>query len=201
MQATNFKNENDYYDQRFVKLNNPDIVLTGTCFEDCEFIDCDFSQAIFSHCKFNGCRFVGCNLTLVTFTATRLFDVAFIESKLVGVDLTKADWPAFQVDFELTFCRSILNNMSLFGLTLNRLIFDECKVEEVDFREGNFARSLWNRCDFSNSLFMRTNLQGTDFSDSYHYDIDVLQNRIDKAKFSRFEALNLLTSLGISLVD
>jgi fluoroquinolone resistance protein len=55
-------------------------------------------------------------------------------------------------------------------------------------------------CDFSQSLFMRTNLESVDFTDSYNFNIDVLENRVNKAKFSRFEALNLLNSLGIELV-
>lgn len=201
MQVANFIDKNEYYDQQFIKLANPEIQLDGSSFDDCEFIDCDFSQATFSNCKFNACRFVGCNLSLVSLPGSRLFDIEFIESKLVGVDFTRVDWPSFHVDFELKFSRSILNDMSMFGLTLNRLIFDECKVEEVDFREGDFAQSIWTHCDFANSLFMRSNMQGTDFTDSYNYDIDVLQNRIEKAKFSRFEALNLLTSLGIELAD
>jgi uncharacterized protein YjbI with pentapeptide repeats len=201
MQVDNFKDKEEYYDQRFIKLINPEMQLKGSRFDECEFIDCDFSQAIFTNCKFNACRFVGCNLSLVSLSGSRLFAIEFIESKLVGVDFTSADWPTFHLDFELKFVRSILSDISMFGLTLNRLTFDECKVVEADFREGNFAQSSWTYCDFSKSLFMKTNMQGIDFSDSYHYDIDVLHNRIDKAKFSRFEALNLLTSLGIELVD
>jgi uncharacterized protein YjbI with pentapeptide repeats len=79
--------------------------------------------------------------------------------------------------------------------------FDECKLHEVDFREGNFANSKMIYCDFTNSLFMRTNLQSVDFTESSNFNIDVLENRLSKAKFSRYEALSLLDSLGIELVD
>ncbi|EKO3726303.1 pentapeptide repeat-containing protein, partial [Vibrio metschnikovii] len=122
-------------------------------------------------------------------------------SKLVGVDWTKATWPVYHSDFELSFKRCILNDSSFFGLTLNELVFDECKLHDVDFREGNFARSTMTYSDFSHSLFMRTNLQGVDFSESTAYSIDVLENNVKKAKFSRYEALSLLESLGIELVD
>ncbi|WP_420812697.1 hypothetical protein [Natronospirillum operosum] len=55
--------------------------------------------------------------------------------------------------------------------------------------------------DFSHSSFMRTNLQGVDFSESTAYTIDVLENNVKEARFSRYEALSLLESLGIELVD
>ncbi|MBF4300672.1 pentapeptide repeat-containing protein, partial [Vibrio anguillarum] len=38
-------------------------------------------------------------------------------------------------------------------------------------------------------------------SESTAYSIDVLENNVKKAKFSRYEALSLLESLGIELVD
>nr|WP_245680758.1 hypothetical protein [Veronia pacifica] len=48
---------------------------------------------------------------------------------------------------------------------------------------------------------MRTNLQDVDFTDSTAYAIDILENQIKGATFSRYEALNLLNSLDIELVD
>jgi uncharacterized protein YjbI with pentapeptide repeats len=101
----------------------------------------------------------------------------------------------------MKFQRCILNDSSFFGLTLNELNLDEFKLHDADFREGNFDNSSMRYCDFSHSLFMQTSLQHVDFSESVGYAIDVLNNRITGAKFSRFEALNLLDSLGIELVD
>ncbi|WP_434940704.1 hypothetical protein ACRWQN_10470 [Shewanella sp. HL-SH8] len=48
---------------------------------------------------------------------------------------------------------------------------------------------------------MRTNLQKADFAESTNFNINVLENTLKQAKFSRYEALNLLDSLGIELVD
>ncbi len=193
--------QDEYYDNEFSKLTALDAVVENVVFEDCDFVDCDLSGVKFKHCKFTQCRFIRCNMSLVKLTNSRLFHLDFIESKLVGVDFTQADWPSFHVDFELSFKRSILNDISMFGLTLNELEMDECKIHDADFREGNFRGSQMKYCDFSNSLFMHTNLEAVDFSDSYNFEIDVLENQINKAIFSRFEALNLLKSLGIVLVD
>ena len=55
--------------------------------------------------------------------------------------------------------------------------------------------------DFAGSLFNEINLAGADFTEASNCDIDVLNNGIRKAKFTRYEALDLLDSLGIELID
>lgn len=170
-------------------------------FEECQFEDCDFSGTKFQHCKFVNCEFIRCNLSLIDPTNSTFFGITFLESKLIGVDWTKAVWPLFHLDFELKFERCTLNDSSFFGLTLNELVLDDCKLHDVDFREGHFNKSTMSGCDFTHSLFMRTNLKNVDFGASTNYAINVLQNQVTGAKFSRYEALNLLECLGIELVD
>ena len=128
-------------------------------------------------------------------------EIDFVECKLVGVDWTKASWPSFNLNAEIKFQQCILNDSSFFGLVLNELTLEECKVHDVDFRECNCAGSSMTYCDFSNSLFMHTNLQSVDFTESTNFTIDVLENRVSKAKFSKYEALSLLDGLGIELID
>ncbi|MDN3611436.1 pentapeptide repeat-containing protein [Vibrio ostreicida] len=190
-----------YLEASFESLLLQGTQLSGIEFEDCHFSDCNFSQSTFYGCRFTNCTFERCNLSVVNLSNSKLFDVRFKDSKLVGVDWTKAAWPVYHSDFELTFTRCILNDGSFFGLTLNELVFDECKLHDVDFREGDYSGSSMTYCDFKHSLFMRTNLSGVDFSDSTSYAIDVLENKVKRAKFSRDEALYLLESLGIELVD
>ncbi|MGJ8581123.1 MAG: pentapeptide repeat-containing protein [Psychromonas sp.] len=190
-----------YFDVCFDKQDLLTSDLLETEFEECEFNDCDFSSTVFRGCKFLNCSFNRCNLSLIKVPHSRFFDVNFVECKLLGIDWTVAYWPTFHLDAELKFYKCILSDGSFFGLTLNELIFEECKLHDVDLREGDFANSSMTYCDFANSLFMRTNLQHVDFSESSHFDIDVLENNIAKATFSRYEALNLLSSLDITLVD
>lgn len=170
-------------------------------FEDCQFVDCDFSETQFKNCKFLNCIFERCNFSLVDLSNSKLFEVRFQDSKLIGVDWAKAEWAIYHLDFELNFTRCILNDSSFFGLKLYELVLDECKLHDVDFREGDFTNSSMTYCNFRHSLFMRTNLQGVDFSDSEEYVIDVFENNVKKARFSRSEALSLLESLGVELVD
>jgi len=206
MSVKKIKSHEEYFQQTFNKHIFPqeiDQVLTisDTEFEDCDFNDCDFSQATFSRCKFLNCTFNRCNLSLIKIPYSHFFEVAFIDSKLVGIDWTRASWSAFNLSPELSFKGCLLNDASFFGLSLNELILEECKLYEVDFREGDFANSTMTYCDFTNSLFMRTNLKQVDFTESENFNIDILQNTVTKAKFSRFAALALLEELDISLVD
>lgn len=190
-----------YFNQSFDKQILLSLTVSSTEFEECEFNDCDFSSAIFTRCNFLNCSFNRCNMSLIKVLHSRFFEVDFTDSKLVGVDWTIAQWPSFNLCSALTFNRCILNDSSFFGLTLNELKLEECKLHEVDFREGDFSNAVMTYCDFTNSLFMRTNLQNVDFTESNNFTINVLENRVSKAKFSRHEAVYLLTSLDIELVD
>lgn len=119
----------------------------------------------------------------------------------MGVDWTRANWSAYYKDFEISFRQCILNDSSFFGLTLQALVLDECKVQDVDFREGDFSRAVMTYSDFTHSLFMRTNLQSANFTESTQCSINILENQIKGAKFSKHEAVYLLEGLGIELVD
>lgn len=196
-----FSDGESYFEASFSNIELPDQRYHKLEFEECQFLGCDFSGATFKRCTFTNCTFERCNLSVVDLFNSRLFGVTFQDCKLIGVDWTKATWPVFHVDFELNFRRCLLSDSSFFGLTLNELILDECKLHDVDFREGNFSASAMTGCDFTHSLFMRTNLQEVDFSDSSGYAINVLENQVKGAKFSRYEALNLLACLDIELVD
>ena len=194
-------NNDAYFEISFVQFDGAAQHFLAIEFEECHFKECDFSESIFERCKFINCTFDQCNLSLVKVPYTRFFEIVFTGCKLVGVDWTRAYWPSFNIDSELQFKQCILNDMSMFGLTLNYLQLEECKVHDADFRDGDFAHASITYCDLLNSLFMHTNLTGVDFTESQNFSIDVLENRIAKAKFSRFEALSLLESLDIELVD
>ncbi len=196
-----FTSGEEYYDVTFSKLEQPEQQYQRIEFEECLFVDCDFSGAKFLNCKFLNCEFQRCNLSIVNVANSQFFGITWNESKLVGIDWTRAQWPVYHLDFELRFQRCILNDSSFFSLTLHELHLEECKLHDVDFREGNFQNSSMTYCDFSYSQFMRTNLQHVDFTESTDYAINVLENAVKGAKFSRYEALNLLECLGIELVD
>ena len=190
-----------YFEETFNNLNMQDIRCQKSEFEACSFVDCNFTGAIFEHCNFIHCSFNRCQLSLAKLPYTRVFGLSFLECKLVGIDWTQVAWSEYHKDFEVSFRQCILNDSSFFGLTLQGLMLDECKVQDVDLREGDFSKAVMTYSDFTHSLFMRTNLQGADFTEATQYSINILENQVQGAKFSKHEAVYLLESLGVELVD
>jgi uncharacterized protein YjbI with pentapeptide repeats len=170
-------------------------------FDSCVFKECDFSGALFDHCKFIDCEFVRCNLSVVRLNASRFLEVAFKECKVIGVDWTLAAWSNLQLPSPITFEQCVLNDSSFFGLYLSEMTIEDCKALDVDFREGDFNESTFSGSDLSNCLFDGANLTGAHFENAENYYIDINNTRIKKATFSRLEAVSLLESLDIVLLD
>ncbi len=190
-----------YVEEHFTKLDITDSQIDNTEFEECEFSDCDLSHSVFKGCKFINCRFTRCNLSLIKIPQSRFAETTFRECKMVGIDWTRAQWSSYQFHPELKFYQCILNDSSFLGLNLHEVVMEECKAHDVDLRETQLNNAHLTYCDFTHSLFGRTNLSGADLSESVNFNIDVLDNNLSNATFSRYEALNLLESLGINLVD
>lgn len=191
----------EYYNQIFDNIQLADSELDEIEFDNCAFKNCDFSGTKFRHCKFIDCHFFQCNLSNISIGYSRFNEVFFEHCKMLGIDWTRAHWPNLALASPLKFSHCILNDSSFLGLKLSELQLESCKLQDVDFREGDFSESNFINSDFSYSLFNRTNLTAADFSDASHYNIDIFQNTIKQAKFSRDQALNLLSGLDIEIVD
>ncbi|WP_256853193.1 pentapeptide repeat-containing protein [Pantoea sp. Fr+CA_20] len=191
----------EFYDTHFSKEDFTGLTIAETHFEDCDFSNVNFTSAQFTACKFINCTFRHCNLSLLDAPNTRFYGLQFTECKLTGIDWTKAYWPDFHLDHELYFVSCMLTSASFYGLKLQGLKMEACRVAEVDFRECDLTGATFSGSELTGSLFNHTLLRGADFTDAWNYSIDVLNNTVTKAKFSRLEAVSLLESLGIELVD
>lgn len=193
--------KNEYWSESFKGADFSTIAIDSKEFDGCTFEQCDFSEARFKKCNFVDCEFVACNLSNVQMEYSRFSDVCFRDSKLIGINWTKVSWSKFIVSSPVKFYKSILNDSSFYGLSLQELVMEECKAHNVDFREGDFSHSNFTYADLTGCFFSNTNLSGADFSEATAYDIDIYRNTINKAKFTRFEAVRLLDCLEIELVD
>lgn len=191
----------EYISAKFTDLLLPKQKFNSTSFEECTFRNCDFSESEFSECKFIDCQFLQCNLSILKVKSCRFSDVVFEDSKAIGIDWTRAEWPRIPLFSPIKFFKCIINDSTFMGLDLNEIVIEECKAHEVDFREGSFCDANFSATDFTNSLFNETNLSGADFTEALNYQIDVNYNNLKGAKFSRHEAVCLLEGLGIELVD
>ncbi len=200
MKGIEIKNS-EHFSQVFNSLNLSYKKIESMIFEDCTFNKCNFSEAVLSESKFIDCEFSKCNLSIVKVEFSKFSDVVFNECKIIGVDWTTASWPNIKLCSQIKFYKCIINDSIFFGLNLAEIVIEECKAHDVDFRDGNFSDSDFSHTDFQGSMFNQTNLSGANFIEAINYNIDINFNNISKAKFSRYEAIKLLDSLDIELVD
>ncbi len=191
----------EYQSETFTGISFSRKELADRKFDDCTFIECDFSETLFSRCRFSDCRFIKCNLSVMRVTTTRFGGVVFRESKLLGIDWTRANWSSPILGSVFQFHECILDDSSFWGLKLKGMVARRCRAHEVDFRDADLSQADFFGTDLENTVFGQTNLTGANFAQAQNYGIDVLNNQVRKAKFSRFEAISLLESLGIELVD
>jgi fluoroquinolone resistance protein len=193
--------ETVYLSKQLCELDYSSQTIQAKEFDNCTFRGCNFSETSFDRCKFVDCHFVQCNLSNINIDGCRFSDVTFEESKMIGVNWTKASWPGIVLHSPIKFYKCILNDSSFFGTHLQELMIEDCKAHDVDFREANLSEAVFTLTDFSSSLFNNTNLTYADFTDANNYTIDIYNNDIKGAKFCRVEAVSLLESLDIELVD
>jgi fluoroquinolone resistance protein len=193
--------DSQFYMKKFRHLNLAKRTLTGITFEECDFRSCELPDVTLVNCNFLNCGFVDCNLANVRVPGSRFHNVSFSDSKVTGVDWDKAAWPTLPQFPHLQFHQCVVSNSSFHGLSLEGLVLVECTAHEVDFRDGNFSRGNFTHSDLARSRFSKTCLTEADFTDALNYDVDVRNNEIRWSKFSRIQAVRLLYSFEIELVD
>lgn len=194
-------NKRVHADQQFKNIDLSNTELKEKEFDNCYFDRCNFTETSFLCCKFYQCTFVHCNLSLMNVKDSSFFDTTFEASKAIGINWTQAAWSKIKLCSLLKFYKCALNHSSFFGLYLKELVIIECDAKEVDFRESNCSEAEFTHTDFAGSFFGQTNLTKANFTDAINYTIDAFNNEIKKAKFSLPEAICLLDSLDIELVD
>ena len=191
----------DYFGENFTDMDLSNREILHTEFDGCTFDSCDFSEAMFRKCILTDCRFVKCNLSVAKIDYSKFQGVSFEDCKVIGVDWTKGHWPGFALASPIGFKRCLIDASSFYGMNLKDILIEECRAHDVDFREADLSYSNFSHTDLSNSLFANTNLGNANFFEASNYTIDVHHNELRQAKFCRQEALSLLESLGIELID
>jgi hypothetical protein len=197
-ELTNNKNTQD---KNFNEIQFSSQKVSGKEFYNCHFKSCDFSETVFVNCEFNHCQFIECNLNNIDVNNSKFIDVEFNNCKIMGVNWTMAYWRDFMLSAPLTFTACMINSSSFYGLNIEKLTVERCRSHDVDFREANLIGVNFSYTDLKNSLFNNTNLTDANFLESENYDINVKNNTVNNASFCRYEAVSLLTSLGINLLD
>lgn len=193
--------KSDYYEEKFVRVVLDSQLVSGVEFSDCIFQDCSFQESSFRYCKFSGCRFVSCNLSLLRVEGSTFSRLHFEDSQLIGVNWALANWSSGSRIKAFDFFRCILSYSIFMGVDLQDIQMVECIAIEVDFSDADLRDANFRRTDFLGSRFVNTNLSRADLSQAINYQIDATQNLLKKTKFSLPEAMSLLRSLDIELVE
>jgi fluoroquinolone resistance protein len=191
----------EYSDQVFnnVVLHSEQILSSE--FFDCVFSDCSFAESVFQKCRFVNCTFQGCDLSLVQVPESIFSTTRFEESKIIGVNWAQADWPGSGLGKPICIIKSAISHSTFIGLSLRGIQIKDCIATDVDFREADLSRADFSGTDLSESIFSNTNLSEADLSQARNYQIDPAQNVLKGARFSLPEAMSLLYSMDIILVE
>ena len=191
----------DCFAEDFKKIDLHTQTIKNAEFEECTFISCDFSETLFRSCRFIDCRFENCNLSVMKLTDSKISGCEFNSCKMIAIDWSMCDWKSLLSSEPLKFRECILNDSNFYGVSQERLEMIECSARDVDFRSGSFKNANFKASDFKGALFGQTQLEYANFSDASNTQIDLKNNHLKGAKFSRYEALFLLESMGVVLVD
>lgn len=191
----------DYEGQSFKKLTHSQQVVKRKVFQECSFLQCDFKETHFEGCAFRQCTFTNCDLSLVQIKNCAFVDTHFDDCKLVGVNWIDADWSKSALFGPPSFTKCTLNYSTFIGLKLRKVRMVDCIARDVDFSEADLTQAVCTGTDFAESRFVKTNLTEADFTGATHYRIAANLNTLKKTKFSMPEAVSLLYSLDIVLVD
>ena len=134
-------------------------------------------------------------------TDTKMSGVTFVSCKMIGIDWTMANWESLLSVDPLHFHECLLNDSNFFGLSLGGVVMTECRITEADFRNALLQKSDFRGSDLKGALFGNTHLENANFTQAQNTIIDLRINYLKGAIFSRYEALFLLESMGIVLVD
>lgn len=175
--------------------------LISSEFHDCLFSTCSFVESVFRRCRFVNCTFRDCDLSLLRLPDSVWAAARFEECKVVGVNWSEAYWPKAGLGNPLGFFKCAISHSTFIGLRLQGIQIKECLAVDVDFREADLSGAEFGGTDLSGSLFGSTDLSEADLSRARNYHIDPAQNNLKQAKFSLPEAMSLLHSMDIVLVD
>jgi fluoroquinolone resistance protein len=191
-----------YDDQTFKDGDYPKVEFCSKEFNDCPFIRCTFTEASFQGCIFRNCKFKDCDLSLIRIQDSLFAGTTFEDCKVVGVNWAEARWTqAGLLDPSVHFTGCSINYSTFIGVNLKKAVLTKCMARDVDFSEANLTGANCTCTDFAESRFSQTNLTEADFTHATNYAINVHQNKIKGAKFSLPEAMALLYSLDIILVE
>jgi|SRR3989338_8309620 len=186
--------DHEYTQKTITDLQYENETIENKKFDECVFKKCHFISCEIKNCIFIDCIFEDCVLSADLPTNSRFIDVSFKNSKIIGIDWTKAKELR-----NLIFKKSSVDYCNFRFLEIKGIKIEESTAVEADFTEAKMQSSTLTGTDFEKAIFFKTDLTKSDFRNSKNYNIDPLTNKLKEARFSYPEAINLLIHLDIKV--
>lgn len=199
--SSDIASETHYVDQAFKEVRLERAKIVSSEFHDCVFFRSSFVESAFRRCRFVDCMFTECDLSLMRVPESRFTSTRWESCRMIGVNWAEADWPKAGLAGPIGFFKSAISHSTFLGLALPGMKIKDCVAMDVDFREADLSGADFGGTDLSQSLFGHTDLSEADLSRARNYHIDPSKNALRQARFSLPEAMSLLHSMDIVLVD
>jgi fluoroquinolone resistance protein len=190
-----------FQDRRWISAQMDGGECAASTFEACEFVEGSFPESVWRSCRFVDCRFHRCDLSLAAMPESKLARVEFVDCRLIGINWTEAEWPDIELPAPILFRACALNHSTFLGLDLHDLEIVDCMAKDVDFREADLRGADFSGTNLAESLFLHTVLEGANLGTALNYMISPADNQLAGAKFSLPEAIALLYSMDIDIVE
>lgn len=171
--------------------------LFKTEYTDCTFTNCNFENSDLSNISFLECDFLDCNFSNANVMHTSFNDVTFKGCKILGVIFQSCN--PFLLSFKFIDCT--LNFSSFYQLKISKTNFLKCTMHQVDFTEAEAKYVAFKDCDLLGATFDRTNIEYSDFTSAFNFNINPALNKIKSASFSKENIYGLLESFHIKIIE
>jgi fluoroquinolone resistance protein len=130
-----------YTDQVFKDVRLERVQLVSSEFYDCTFVRCSLVESVLRDCRLAGCSFQACHLGLLQVPNSTFSDTRFEDSKIIGVNWTRANWPAARLHRPIGFFKCAISHSTFIGLSLRQIQIRDCVAVDVDFREADLSQA------------------------------------------------------------
>ncbi len=192
--------ELDYYEgECFESLRLSGETLSGGEFVDCEFRACSFEELQLLRCSFRECRFLSCTISQVKTRSSELKYCEFEDCTVLGLNwaLLKPDGPFGEPIEKMKNCRIRYGSFS--SMNFKKFNFSASALTHCTFADCDLSESDLRSCELTDTEFFRCDLRKADFRHAGGFIIDVNNNRLQGARFTYPEVLDLLDGLGIRI--
>lgn len=189
-----------YYENELIEnVKLEDEIVDSAEFIDCEFKNCVFEGVTLNRCTLSGCRFVECNIISIKAQYSQIKNTEFYGCNLIGVHWNELMPTGRIIEpiSKLSECflkYATFTNMSFMCFDFSSNIIQESAFDECNLRESNFKGCRLERTQYTNC-----DMRKADFRETSGYQIDIKSNKLENARFSFPEAINLLNCLGIKI--